>query len=67
MSQFKIGDEVVIYGRGRIRAMEEEYFWDPQTKQGANRIKFTVDYPDSAGSARVTEAVIERANANAKD
>jgi hypothetical protein len=58
--QLKIGEEVVVYARGRIRAMEEESIWDKQGKRQV-RIKYSIDYPDDAGFARVTEAVIERA------
>jgi len=65
MNQFQIGDEVVVYARGRIRAMEEENVWDSNLKQYVRVIRYSVDYPNTAGTARVTGEVIERKEVSA--
>jgi len=65
MEQLNIGDEVVVYGRGRIRAVEETNVY----AIGGNKkvVVYSIDYPDDAGFARVTAEVIERAGTDDRD
>ena len=58
----KIGEEVVVYASGRIRAISEEKVWCTKSKAMVARLKYTVDYPDDQGFSSVTGKIIERRN-----
>ena len=59
----KIGEEVVVYASGRIRAISEEKVWCTKSKAMVARLKYTIDYPDDKGFASVTGEIIERRSA----
>ena len=60
INDLKIGEEVVVYARGRVRAISEETMWSPKGERMVVQVRYTIDYPDDQGYASVTGKIVER-------